>query len=64
MGKVQDISLDKYKSIVRISEFKANQFCNNDYRVEEVNGLYTDLNIHKLRTQDQFWLMVFLLPFS
>ncbi|MGN0436458.1 MAG: ATP-binding protein [Wujia sp.] len=36
---LDDIDLGKYKSILKISEFKPGQVCNNDYRVEEINGV-------------------------
>jgi len=54
---VQDISLDKYKSIVRISEFKANQFCNNDYRVEEVNGLLYRFEYTQIKNTRPIWVV-------
>lgn len=35
---LEDIDLGKYKSILKISEFNPGQVCNNDYRVEEIDG--------------------------
>lgn len=32
------MDLSKYKTIVRVSEFRVDEVCNNDYVVEEING--------------------------
>ena len=33
-----DIDLNKFDTIIKVSEFRADEVCNNDYVVEEVNG--------------------------
>lgn len=35
---IADIDLSQYETIVRISEFRADEVCNNDYVIEEING--------------------------
>lgn len=36
---IADIDLSEYKTIVRISQFQADEVCNNDYVVEEIKGV-------------------------
>ena len=36
--KIETISLDKYETLVGISEFVPGEACDNDYLVEEING--------------------------
>lgn len=36
---IADIDLSEYKTIVRVSQFQADEVCNNDYVVEEIKGV-------------------------
>ena len=36
---VTEIDMEKYQSLISISEFIPDEICNNDYRVEEIDGV-------------------------
>lgn len=37
-GDLDAMDLSEYETIVRVSEFRAEEICNNDYMIEEING--------------------------
>ncbi|MBQ9135603.1 MAG: hypothetical protein IJX66_05860, partial [Lachnospiraceae bacterium] len=45
-GNPEDMDLSDYESVIRVSKFQADEACNNDYVVEEVNGTLYRIEYH------------------
>ncbi|MBQ8597171.1 MAG: HAMP domain-containing histidine kinase [Lachnospiraceae bacterium] len=51
------IDLSEYESIVRVSEFHAEEVCNNDYIVEEIGGRLYRIEYEAKAEQGMVWYM-------
>lgn len=51
------LDLSEYKTIVRVSEFKADEVCNNDYVVEEAGGVLYRIEYRAVKNSDSLWIM-------